>query len=127
MSLSLSLHHRYADFELDVQLQLATEGITALFGPSGCGKSTLLRLLSGLEQAQQGQIHFCDECWQDSQHDLFTPANRRDIGLVFQDARLFPHLSVRDNLIPFPADRSNVLRWHEPCSADRDCCCWTNP
>jgi molybdate transport system ATP-binding protein len=98
MSLSLSLHHRYADFELDVQLQLATEGITALFGPSGCGKSTLLRLLSGLEQAQQGQIHFCDECWQDSQHDLFTPANRRDIGLVFQDARLFPHLSVRDNL-----------------------------
>lgn len=98
MSLTLAVQHRYHDFELDVELQLAVAGITALFGPSGCGKSTLLRLLAGLETARQGHVHFHGECWQDSQTETFLPTNRRDIGLVFQDARLFPHLSVQDNL-----------------------------
>ncbi len=98
MSLTLAVQHRYHGFALDVELQLEAAGITALFGPSGCGKSTLLRLLAGLEPAQQGRIHFHNECWQDSQTGAFIPSNRRDIGLVFQDARLFPHLSVRDNL-----------------------------
>ncbi|GAA0702603.1 molybdenum ABC transporter ATP-binding protein [Marinobacterium maritimum] len=98
MSLTFAVQHHYNGFDLDIELQLETEGITALFGPSGCGKSTLLRLLAGLEPAQQGRIHFHGECWQDSQTGTVLPANRRDIGLVFQDARLFPHLSVQDNL-----------------------------
>lgn len=98
MNLELSLQHRYPNFELSVELQLADKGITALFGPSGCGKSTLLRLLAGLEPAQQGWIRFQDEYWQHSDNKIFVPTCRRDIGLVFQDTRLFPHLSVQDNL-----------------------------
>ncbi|GAA0790723.1 molybdenum ABC transporter ATP-binding protein [Marinobacterium sediminicola] len=98
MSLSLSLQHRYSTFELEVELQLACQGITALFGPSGCGKSTLMRLLSGLEPAQQGVIRFGNDCWQDCDRGTFIPPEQRNIGMVFQDARLFPHLNVQDNL-----------------------------
>ncbi|PSL15467.1 molybdate transport system ATP-binding protein [Marinobacterium halophilum] len=98
MSLEISVRHRYRDFELDLQLSLAGNGITALFGPSGCGKSTLLRALAGTEPAQHGTIHFADQCWQDSQTRFLLPPQQRDIGMVFQDARLFPHLNVGENL-----------------------------
>ncbi|MDD4942039.1 molybdenum ABC transporter ATP-binding protein [Rhodoferax sp.] len=72
-------------------------GVTALFGRSGSGKSTLLRALAGLERNTQGQLHFKGECWQNDAWQL--PATQRDIGFVFQDAALFPHLSVRGNLL----------------------------
>lgn len=98
MSLELKLNHHYHGFTLDVALQLADDGVTALFGPSGCGKSTLLRLLAGVELARSGTIRFANECWQDSDAGHFIPARQRNIGMVFQDARLFPHLSVLDNL-----------------------------
>lgn len=98
MTLELSLDHAYPGFSLQLELTLAAPGITALFGPSGCGKSTLLRLLAGIEPARQGRI-LCDgRCWQDSARGLFLPAHAREIGMVFQDARLFPHLDVRANL-----------------------------
>ena len=75
----------------------AAEGVTALFGRSGCGKSTLLRAIAGLDAATTGQLRFRGEVWQDGRRAL--PAARRDIGFVFQDAALFPHLSVRRNLL----------------------------
>jgi len=71
-------------------------GITALFGPSGCGKTTLLRCLAGLEPACQGRIRHGDQHWQGPEGRL--PPHRRAVGLVFQDTRLFPHLSARENL-----------------------------
>jgi molybdate transport system ATP-binding protein len=74
------------------------EGITGLFGPSGCGKSTLLRIISGLEQNAEGRIQFGDEVWQDSSQAIFTAPHKRGIGYVFQDVRLFPHLTVAGNL-----------------------------
>ncbi|HWS05021.1 MAG TPA: molybdenum ABC transporter ATP-binding protein [Burkholderiaceae bacterium] len=73
------------------------EGVTALFGRSGCGKSTLLRAIAGLDPATTGQLRFRGERWQDGRWAL--PVARRDIGFVFQDAALFPHLSVRGNLL----------------------------
>ncbi|MBV0933447.1 molybdenum ABC transporter ATP-binding protein [Marinobacterium weihaiense] len=98
MSLELALYHDYRRFELDVSLTLPGSGVTALFGPSGCGKSTLLRLLAGIEPARRGRVFFEGECWQDSEAALWVAPRQRDIGMVFQDARLFPHLSVQDNL-----------------------------
>jgi len=71
-------------------------GITALFGPSGCGKTSLLRCLAGLEPTCRGRIRHGDQHWQGPGGGV--PAHRRPVGLVFQDTRLFPHLSARENL-----------------------------
>jgi molybdate transport system ATP-binding protein len=95
MSLRLKFTLTRADFALNVDLQLPGRGVTALFGPSGCGKTTLLRCIAGLERAS-GSLMLNEEVWQDATH--FTPTHQRAIGYVFQEASLFPHLSVRGNL-----------------------------
>ena len=84
-------------FTLDVALALPARGVTALYGPSGCGKTTVLRALAGLERAA-GRVAFDGTVWQDDAHNLFVPTHRRAIGYVIQEAALFPHLNVRDNL-----------------------------
>ncbi|MCM2563609.1 molybdenum ABC transporter ATP-binding protein [Lutimaribacter sp. EGI FJ00015] len=86
----------YPEFSLDVSHTFPGQGITALFGPSGCGKSTLLRVIAGFERTASGRISFGDELWLGEQS--FLPPHRRGVGYVFQDARLFPHLTVRGNL-----------------------------
>lgn len=82
-------------FSLDVDLALPGRGVSALFGPSGSGKTTILRCLAGLERAR-GRLRVNGESWQDS--GQFLPTHRRPLGYVFQDAALFPHLSVLGNL-----------------------------
>jgi molybdate transport system ATP-binding protein len=84
-------------FTLQVELSLPADGVTAVIGPSGSGKTTLLRCIAGLERDPHGELRFRGEVWQDAR--TFRPAHRRPIGYVFQDADLFPHLSVRDNLL----------------------------
>jgi molybdate transport system ATP-binding protein len=96
--LTLDARIAYRDFDLDVTHGFGTDGITALFGPSRCGKSTLLRIISGLETRAEGRITFGEETWLDSASRVFVPPHRRGVGYVFQDARLFPHLSVEGNL-----------------------------
>jgi molybdate transport system ATP-binding protein len=88
----------YSGFALDVDLQLPGRGVTALFGHSGSGKTTCLRCIAGLEQAEEGFIQVNDEVWQDSSKKIFVPPHKRAIGYVFQEASLFPHLSVLANL-----------------------------
>lgn len=85
-------------FALDVAFALPMRGITALFGPSGCGKTTILRCLAGLERLP-GHISVGRDVWQDTATRRFLPPHRRHIGYVFQEASLFAHLSVRDNLM----------------------------
>jgi molybdate transport system ATP-binding protein len=85
-------------FTLDVTLDLPACGITVLLGPSGCGKTTLLRCLAGLEHAR-GRVSVAGETWQDDSRGLFVPTHRRALGVVFQEASLFTHLSVKDNLL----------------------------
>ena len=85
----------YPDFNLDVDLQLPASGITVVFGPSGSGKTTFLRCLAGLEKS--GKMEMAGQVWQDE--NIFIPLNRRAIGMVFQESRLFPHLKVRENLL----------------------------
>ncbi|HNX95622.1 MAG TPA: molybdenum ABC transporter ATP-binding protein [Holophaga sp.] len=83
-------------FKLSVDLDLPGWGVTAFFGPSGSGKTTLLRLIAGLDQAPGGRLSVDGETWQDGR--TFLPVHRRPLGYVFQDANLFPHLTVRANL-----------------------------
>lgn len=83
-------------FTLDVDLALPGRGVIALFGTSGSGKTTLLRCLAGLERAPQGRVVFQGEVWQDAR--TWVPTHQRAIGYVFQEANLFPHLSVLGNL-----------------------------
>ncbi|BET65123.1 molybdenum ABC transporter ATP-binding protein [Opitutales bacterium ASA1] len=86
-------------FALDVDLALPGRGVSALFGPSGSGKTTILRSVAGLERGARGVVAVGEAIWQDSARDVFLPPHARAIGYVFQEANLFPHLSVRDNLL----------------------------
>jgi molybdate transport system ATP-binding protein len=85
-------------FQLDVDLDLPQRGISALFGHSGSGKTTVLRAIAGLERAPGGVVALGDDVWQDDARGVFVPVHKRAIGYVFQEASLFPHLSVRANL-----------------------------
>jgi len=87
---------RHAGFEMDAGFMAPVRGVTALFGPSGSGKTTILRCLAGLEHAA-GQLRVHGELWQSE--TVFVPPHRRAVGYVFQEASLFPHLSVRENLL----------------------------
>ena len=98
MTLAIDLHLRRRDFGLAVTTELPLTGATAVHGPSGCGKTSLLRCLAGLEQSASGRIVCGSELWLDSTRKIRLPAHRRRIGLVFQHAALFPHLSVLGNL-----------------------------
>ena len=89
-------HLERPGFTLDVDLTLPPKGVTALFGHSGSGKTTLLRCIAGLERTPGGYLAVCGDVWQDGSRWL--PPHRRPLGYVFQDASLFPHLSVMGNL-----------------------------
>ncbi len=84
------------DFTLDADFMVPAQGISAIFGASGCGKTTLLRAIAGLEQPARGYLKIAGEVWQDGER--FLPPHQRPLGYVFQEASLFPHLSVRGNL-----------------------------
>jgi molybdate transport system ATP-binding protein len=93
-----NLQLKLGNFTLDSgDFDIPLQGITVLFGLSGSGKSTLLRALSGLDKNTRGQLKMNDQIWQDGAKAL--PASKRHIGFVFQDAALFPHISVRQNLM----------------------------
>jgi molybdate transport system ATP-binding protein len=96
MSIEARFALAYPGFSLDVDLTLPARGVTVLFGPSGCGKTTVLRCIAGLARAPLGRLVVQGEVWQDEQQ--FVPTHQRALGYVFQDAVLFPHLSVQQNL-----------------------------
>lgn len=96
-TIEAALSGRLGTFSLDIAVQCPMRGITALFGPSGCGKTTLLRAVAGL-QRMNGKLMVGNQVWQDDSCGIFRPPHERSIGYVFQEASLFPHLSVRHNL-----------------------------
>ncbi len=96
--LEVALRHRFGNFQLEAEFTAAGEGITALFGPSGCGKSTTLAAIAGLLKPQQGRVALDGRVLFDSTRRINLPPEERRCGVVFQDARLFPHLSVETNL-----------------------------
>lgn len=87
-----------ATIEIDFTQAASSSNVVALLGPSGCGKTTMLRCLAGLTNPDRGEIRFCDETWFSSDQKIRRTPQQRDIGFLFQDYALFPHLSVDDNI-----------------------------
>jgi molybdate transport system ATP-binding protein len=107
--LSVDVEKRIGDFSLAARFETAG-GATALFGPSGAGKTTLVNMIAGLVTPDRGRIALDDAVLFDSAKRTNLPAHRRRIGYVFQEGRLFPHLSVAQNL--------DYGRWMSGLSAD---------
>lgn len=91
------IKHRQGDFGVNAKLSVR-QGTTALFGRSGSGKSTIVHALAGLIRPEAGRISLHGRVLFDSEAGVFVPPHERRIGVVFQDSRLFPHMSVKDNL-----------------------------
>ncbi len=95
--LSLDVKKKIGDLALDVSFESAGP-VTGLFGPSGAGKTTLVQIVAGLVRPDSGRVALGDVVLFDGARGIDIPAQRRRIGYVFQEGRLFPHLSVRGNL-----------------------------
>ncbi|HTI82756.1 MAG TPA: molybdenum ABC transporter ATP-binding protein [Acetobacteraceae bacterium] len=98
MTLSVTIRHSVSDFSLDADFQSPTPGITVLFGRSGAGKSMIISTVAGLIRPAECRIVIDGTLVADTRQHVFMPPERRRIGLVFQDARLFPHMNVAANL-----------------------------
>lgn len=107
-SLHIDVSMSFPGFALAIADEIPLAGITALFGHSGSGKSTLLRIIAGLENRAQGEVRIGSETLQGHDRKGFVAPHLRGIGLVFQDARLFPHLDVAGNLAY--AERRSIRR-----------------
>ena len=107
MTLSVDINHRLGDFAVEAKFASAGR-LTALFGPSGSGKSTLINLIAGLIRPDKGRIAVDGRMLVDTEARTFVPLHKRRIGMVFQDARLFPHMSVAGNV--------RYGRWFTPSS-----------
>lgn len=113
-------HHKRPDFELELALSVEPGEVVALLGPNGAGKTTALRALAGLTPLTDGAIRLDGEVWDEPPH-IFRPADRRPIGVVFQDYLLFGHLSALENVafglrargVDKRAARAEALRWLE--------------
>jgi molybdate transport system ATP-binding protein len=98
MTFSIAVRKQFGQFKLDITLETGP-GVTALFGRSGSGKTSLVNLIAGLIRPDHGQIVLDGRTLVDTERSVFVAAGKRRIGYVFQEGRLFPHLSVRSNLL----------------------------
>ena len=96
--LEVALSHRVGEFALDVAFEVPARGVTALFGASGAGKTTIVNAIAGLLRPQRGHVRIGGTALLDTARAVDVPIEHRGVGYVFQDARLFPHLSVDGNL-----------------------------
>ena len=96
--------------DLDLSLQIGPGEVVALIGPNGAGKTTAIRSLAGLQRLERGRIALDDTVWDDPSTGAFVQAERRAVGVVFQDLLLFPHLSVLDNVAFGPRARGVAKR-----------------
>jgi|TARA_R110002072_G_scaffold36053_36_gene106259 molybdate transport system ATP-binding protein len=95
----VSVEKRLGAFQLSISTQIAAHGLTAIFGRSGCGKTTLINTIAGLIAPDSGRIQIGDRLLFDSQQQINLKPEERRLGYVFQESRLFPHLSVQENLL----------------------------
>ena len=98
MTLNINIRKQLDQFELHTTLCCRAGELTAIVGPSGAGKTSLVRMVAGLDLPDHGVISLDNETWIDTETGRFVPTHRREIGLVFQEFTLFPHLTVRQNI-----------------------------
>ncbi len=98
MSIDADIRVTRGEFSLDARLLVADDELCVVVGPNGAGKSTLLRALAGLTALDAGHVQFGDEVVDDPARGVFVPAERRSVGVIFQDYLLFPHLSTLENV-----------------------------
>ncbi|UXN59938.1 molybdenum ABC transporter ATP-binding protein [Phyllobacterium zundukense] len=111
MTLTFEAKHALGKFVLDAAFT-SDRGVTALFGRSGSGKTSIIRILAGLSPPDQGRVVFDGDVLVDTKKGIFVPKHKRCFGYVFQEGRLFPHLTVQQNL--------NYGRWFTPKSRRSD-------
>ena len=95
---NISKSYDKVDVIKNLDLQIADKEFTTLLGPSGCGKTTILRMIAGLETPAAGEIYFDDKCVFSDKEGINVPPEKRNIGFVFQDFALWPHLTVFENV-----------------------------
>jgi molybdate transport system ATP-binding protein len=107
--LDIFVKKKIGTLDMDISFIVERPLITALFGRSGSGKTTLANMLVGLVRPDEGRIKFEDSVYTDTDRDINLPPNKRGIGYVFQEHRLFPHLKVKNNLTfgQFPGGRKS--------------------
>jgi molybdate transport system ATP-binding protein len=98
MNFSFALRHCFPTIEMDLAFDVPSPGVTVLFGPSGSGKSTIINAAAGLLRPDSCRIAIGEKILVDTRSGLWLAPEHRQVGLVFQDSRLFPHMSVRTNL-----------------------------
>ena len=111
MTLDVDVHHQFGAFTLEARFTTGG-GLTVLFGRSGVGKTSLVNIIAGLLRPDRGKVIIDGRVLVDTARGLFVPRHRRRIGYVFQEPRLFPHLTVRQNLL--------YGRWFTPAAARRE-------
>jgi molybdate transport system ATP-binding protein len=97
--LDVSIRKKQGEFTLDIRFSTSENGVTALFGNSGVGKTSVINMIAGLVRPDQGRIAANGRVLFDSEKRIDIPPEKRRIGYIFQDGRLFPHLCVRSNLV----------------------------
>ena len=108
MALKVCIRKKLNYFNLDIKFSCSNKELHAMIGPSGSGKTTIIRMIAGLEKPDAGHISFGDEVWFDSLRRINTPPQKRQLGYVFQDYTLFPHLTLRENAAFASRDRRRV-------------------
>ncbi|HVZ10210.1 molybdenum ABC transporter ATP-binding protein [Rhodopila sp.] len=98
MTLAIALRHQFPTTAVDMAFEVPSPGVTVLFGPSGSGKSTVINAAAGLLRPDRCRIAVDDQVLADTDAGIWLPPEKRHVGLVFQDSRLFPHMSVETNL-----------------------------
>lgn len=102
----------FTEFKIEnLNITINDNSFFTLLGPSGCGKTTILRMIAGLEIPDSGEIYFDDECIFSKEKRINKPVEKRNLGFVFQDFALWPHMSVYEN-VAFPLkarhDKNNL-------------------
>ena len=99
IAVNKNFEERGGDFYVNFKLTINDGELVTIFGDSGVGKTTLLRIIAGLITPDSGTLEACSEVWFDGLQNINVKPQKRNVGFVFQDFALFPHLSVRDNLL----------------------------
>jgi molybdate transport system ATP-binding protein len=108
MELNISIKKKLPHFDLDVSFSCRESRMLVLVGPSGAGKTTIIRILAGLDRPDEGRITYNGETWVDTDKKIFLPPQQRQVGYVFQEYTLFPHLTVAGNVAFAADDKNNV-------------------